>query len=430
MIGLVDCNNFFASCESLFRPGLAKRPVAVLSANDGCVVARSEEVKALGITMGEPYFQCKERLAAARAAVFSSNFELYADLATRMVACLRAHAPDVEPYSIDESFIDVSGMSAAQMDSFLVQLRTAVERWTGIPVSIGAAPTKTLAKAANRYVKRNDRERCVLAVTDRRQCRRILAETPVGDVWGIGRALKPRLLARGITTALQLADLDMRWMRKRTGVVGERMLRELNGECCYPFGAPGPERKTLTHSRTFGKRISSADEIASALREYAASAAVKLRSHRLCAAAMHVFITTGSHAQPPYSDSIAMQFARPTCDTAELAQAAGAAARSLWRPGCRFRKADLTLLKMSAVDAVQGELDPASADTSRLRLMEAVDQNNARFGRNSIRFCADAGIRTWRPHSDMRSHRATTRISAIVRVSWIAAIVRHRGLRV
>ncbi len=417
MIGLVDCNNFFASCERLFRPDLAKRPVAVLSANDGCVVARSEEVKALGITMGEPYFQCKERLAAAGAAVFSSNFELYADLAARVVACLRAHAPDVEPYSIDESFIDVSGMSAAQLESFLVQLRTAVDRWTGIPVSIGAAPTKTLAKVANRYVKRNDRDRGVLAVAERRQFRRILAETPVGDVWGIGRALKPRLLARGITTALQLADLDTRWMRKRTGVVGESMLRELNGECCYPFGAPGPERKTLTHSRTFGKRISSADEIASALREYAASAAAKLRSHRLCAAAMHVFITTGSHAQPPYSDSVAMQFARPTRDTVELAQAASAAARKMWKPGYRFSKAGLTLLKLSAVDAVQGELDLASASASRLRLMEAVDRINARFGRNSVRFCTDEGIGTWKPHSDMRSPRATTRVGEIVQVT-------------
>ncbi len=417
MIGLVDCNNFFVSCERLFRPDLAKRPVAVLSANDGCVVARSEEVKALGIAMGEPYFKCRRRLAAAGAQVFSNNFELYGDLAARVVACLRAHAPEVETYSIDESFIDLAGMADARLESFLVQLRTVVERWTGIPVSIGAAPTKTLAKATNRYAKRHSRTGGVLAMADLRQRRHILAATPVGDVWGIGWSLRPRLEARGVATAQQLAEYDLRWMRKRMGISGEKLMRELNGECCYPLGEAGPERKTLIHSRSFGKSIVAPEEIASALREYAAIAAAKLRGYRLCAAEMHVFITTGRHARPHYSDSVAMQLARPTCDTVVLAEAAAAAARRLWRPGFRFRKAGLTLLELSADDLVQGELEFSAAAPSRRRLLEAVDRINARYGRNSLRFGVAAGTGSWKPNSAMRSPRTTTRVSEIVKVS-------------
>lgn len=278
MIALVDCNNFYVSCERVFAPALRERPVVVLSNNDGCVVARSEEAKALGIKMGTPYFQIGYLIEREKIAVFSSNYCLYGDMSSRVMEALGYFSPETEIYSIDEAFLNLeeSGCrpNRRTFDNQARDIRQKIYKWTGLPVSIGIAPNKTLAKIANRLAKKSNVG--VFELTDENLQTQILKETPIGDVWGIGYNSAKKLAAIGITDAFQLKNLDRRWARKLLSVVGARIVEELNGAICLPLELAPPPKKSITCSRSFGCLVESIETLKEALDSYLVKAGEKI----------------------------------------------------------------------------------------------------------------------------------------------------------
>lgn len=422
MYALVDCNSFYASCERVFRPDLVVRPVAVLSNNDGCVIAATSEVKALGVRIGTPYFKCRRMLAAAGTEVFSANFELYGDMSARVEECLRHHATRVETYSIDESFIDCSGFCAAHLDTFLVSLRDAVLRWTAIPVCIGAAATKTLAKAANRFAKKSLSGNGICVIASEHERKTVLCATPVGGVWGIGGALRARLEAHGVHSALDLSRANEEWARSAMGVAGLRTVRELRGDSCIGLQEAEPPRKTLVHTRTFGERITEYADMAEAVGEFARRSAEKLRGHARLAGALRVFITAGEHIPGARCTAGAVaEFAHPTSDTMEIREAAGRLLRGIWKPGPRYIKAGVMLLGLRPAAQEQGLLRLGDEPHDRRALMRAIDALNARYGAGTLLIGAEnrrtrATAPKWQMNQKRRSPRYTTRVEDICAV--------------
>ncbi|WP_282960971.1 Y-family DNA polymerase [Vibrio alginolyticus] len=294
VFALVDCNNFYASCEKLFRPDLKDTPVVVLSNNDGCVVARSREAKLLGIKMGVPVFQIKAEMQRHGILAFSSNYALYADLSSRVMRTLEEMAPRVEVYSIDEAFLDLTGIeSALSLVEFGQQVRERIGHWIGITVCVGIAPTKTLAKLANHAAKKYPATQGVVDLTNPDRQRRLLALVPVDDVWGVGRRLSKRLNALGITTALDLANASPRAIRDQFSVVLERTVRELNGDSCIELEEIPPAKKQIVCSRSFGVKVTHFELLREAVCEYATRATEKLRKEQQQAKVLTVFIRTG-----------------------------------------------------------------------------------------------------------------------------------------
>ena len=339
---LVDCSNFYVSCERLFRPDLASVPVAVLSNNDGCVVARSEEVKAMGVTMGAPFFKVRKRLEAEGVAVFSSNYGLYADLSRRVMDALRTFSPDVEVYSIDEAFLSLSVPRAADREhqrlTMLAEvIRARVWTWTGIPVRVSIAETKTLAKVGSEYAKvlsKRGHAPCVSlwGMTDAERDM-ILRTTAVGDVWGIGRAYGRRLPGLGVRTAADLRDLDDAWVRQHLRVTGLRTVHELRGLSCIPLEKAPPARKSMVRSRSFSRPVTELGEMQEAVATHAARACEKLRAEGLAARAVQVFFHTG-HAEakgPHRSVAVAAELARATNRTPEVLAACRRLVAEAWR---------------------------------------------------------------------------------------------------
>jgi DNA polymerase V len=415
LFALVDCENFYVSCERLFRPDLRHRPVAVLSNNDGCVVARSEEVKALGVRMGEPFFRVRRRLAAEGTAVFSSNYELYADLSQRVMAVLRRHADAVEEYSIDEAFlalpaprITARGAPATGVHSALVAYALAVRRevlrWTGLPVRVSIAETKTLAKAASVHAKAVGRAGGDPAVSlyglPEGRLAAALAAIPVGDVWGVGRAYGRRLPAHGVRTALDLRGVADAWAREQMGVVGLRTVLELRGLSCIPLEKAPPARRSLVRSRSFSRPVTTLAEVRQAVATHAARAAEKLRAEGLAAGALHVFFHTGhpDGRGPHRSASAASDLPYPSNRTPDLLRIAGRLVEGAWAerdPHGRpypYRKAGVMALGLTRAGEPQGLLfgGPSAEDAMRAdALMGAVDRANRRFGRRSVTFAAE-----------------------------------------
>ena len=292
IFALVDCNNFYVSCERVFQPCLNGKPVVVLSNNDGCVIARSEEAKALGIPMGLPFFQMRERFTGHTIETYSSNYALYGDMSTRVMTILKQFSPEVEVYSIDEAFLNLAGCGNGDLISYGHLIHRSVKQWTGIPISIGIGETKTLAKLANRLAKRSDHVQGVVDLTSSQHQDDILASIPVKDIWGIGRSYSRLLQSNGIRTALELRDADDRWIRQQMGVVGVRIVWELRGISCLPLELSPPPKKSLMVSRSFGRPIATLDEMREAVATYTTRAAEKLRRHRLAAGILSVFLMT------------------------------------------------------------------------------------------------------------------------------------------
>jgi DNA polymerase V len=290
LFALIDCNNFYVSCERLFQPMLHGKPVVVLSNNDGCVIARSDEAKVLGIPMGLPAFKLANLLKAHPIEVFSSNYTLYGDLSARVMMTLTQWAPAVEVYSIDEAFLDLTGISTDALTPYGQTLRTTIHRWTGIPVSIGIAPTKTLAKLANRLAKRSPQG--VVTLTALSEIDATLACTRVEDIWGIGPGYTRRLKLHDIRTALQLRDANDRWIRQQLGVVGQRIVWELRGISCLPLELCPPPKQSLMVSRSFGRPIITLTEMREAVATYTTRAAEKVRRHQMAAGVVTIFLMT------------------------------------------------------------------------------------------------------------------------------------------
>jgi len=411
VFALVDCNNFYASCERLFRPDLRGRPVVVLSNNDGCVVARSQEAKQLGIKMAVPLYQVQEIIERENVAVFSSNYALYGDLSARVMSVLESQAPTLEVYSIDEAFLDLTGLEHCDsLSRYGSALQQRVFNWTGIGVGVGIAPSKTLAKLANHAAKTYPATGGVVDLSDPVRQQRLLNITPVQEVWGVGRRLGKRLQAVGIKTALQLSQCDPRWIRMQFSVTLERTVRELCGQSCLELEQCPPPRQQVLCSRTFARRITDYPSMHSAICQYTARAAEKLRQQDRSARGVTIFIRTNPHSQadPYYSESACRQLAVPTQDTRALIRTVTALLSSIWRDGYRYMKAGIMLSDLYPPGTFQPTLfDPAEAPSSA-RLMQALDRINA-SGKGRIWFAGEAMSDGWQMKRNKLSPAYTTR---------------------
>ena len=400
IIALVDVNNFYVSAERVFNPRLEGRCVVVLSNNDGCVVARSGEVKALGIPMGWPWFKLKDLARQHSIIALSSNYALYADMSNRVMSVLSEYSARQEIYSIDECFLDMSGHDG-NFTQCGQQIRQRIQQWIGLPVCVGFAPTKTLAKLANHVAKKRAEYNgvCDLSAMSPEQWDAILDSIAVGEVWGVGRKLNEQLQQGGITTVKQLRDFDISRLRNRFGVVMERTVRELRGVECLEMVDITPPRQQIISSRSFGKSVSTLSELQEAVSVYMSIAAVKLRGHGSLAANVHVYILTNVHKKedPQYSRGITLTLAPPTSDTMQLVAAAQAGLRSIYRPGYRYKKAGVILSEITPAGAAQMSLfnDTLISDKS-LKLMAVMDGINLRMGKGAIKLASDGATQSWR----------------------------------
>ena len=389
MIALVDCNNFYASCERVFCPSLVGKPVVVLSNNDGCVVARSNEAKALGVAMGVPLFKIKELVATENVQVFSSNYELYGDMSSRIVSVLRRYAPEIEIYSIDESFIKFDGVP--DMVNLSSQMRSIVSQWTGIPVSVGLGDTKTLAKIANHKAKKKP-SGVHLTGTDSIVD---LVDLPVDEIWGIGSKLACRLRSVGILTALQVKNASSALVRKIGGVVMERTHQELNGFRCFDFEQPQP-RQNICCSRSFGRRVEKLEQLEAALSSYVSTAVRKMRAEGSVASGIQVFINTDrfNKGTRQYHNSAAGKLPCPSNDLLTIAHEANRHLKRIFREGYAYKKIGVLLLGLAPEGLQQLPLSASSVrrnkngrieiKVKRQRLNEAIEEIASRLGKDAV----------------------------------------------
>lgn len=419
---LVDGNNFYVSCERVFNPALEGRPVVVLSNNDGCAVARSDEAKALGIAMGEPYFQIRDLLARCGGLALSSNYTLYADMSRRMMSVIARYSPEQEVYSIDESFLRFTGFGRWDLTAHGLRLRDQVRRWTGIPVGVGIGPTKTLAKLANRLAKRHPDFKaagvCNLADLAPWHQVRYFSELDVADVWGVGPRWAGRLRELGIRSAQDLKLADPETLRRRFSVVLARTVRELNGLPCMPLEEAPPARQQIVSSRSFGHLLTDKQDLLEAVSTYAARAGARLRGEGQAASALQVFLGTNPFipGEPQYHPAAVTPFSSPTRDTARLIQAARGGLERIFRPGLRYKKAGVMLLDLVPDTVCQGELfgTGAAPDGARRgRLLAVLDQLNGEMGQGTLRFAAEGTGQPWRMKRDKLTAAFTSRWEAL-----------------
>ena len=425
MFALVDGNNFYVSCERVFRPSLNGRPVVVLSSNDGCAIARSNEAKALGVKMGAPWFEIRHLEEQEGLVALSANFALYGDMSDRMMSIAAGLGPAQEIYSIDESFIGLDGVRG-DLTKRSHAVRDRINQWTGIPCGVGIGATKTLAKLANHIAKTAERKPgsypeslatvCNLLNLPGSDVDAILAATDVGDVWGVGRRIGQQLRDAGVTSVLDLARLSPSMVRDRWSVVLERTVRELQGEACISLDdAPSP-KKQIACTRSFGQPVTEVKPLIEAVSEFTSRAAAKLRRQSGLAGQILVFAHTSPFRQGPhFSKSIVIPLRRPTADTRHLVQAAVMGVTQIYKPGFKLSKAGVMLLDLMPDNVSQGEFDFGAPETrDRGRLMAAMDAINDRFGRGAIHVGSAVGVgahRDWSMRQERLTPQYTTKFS-------------------
>lgn len=421
MYALVDGNNFYVSCERIFRPSLQGIPAVVLSNNDGCAIARSNEAKALGIKMGAPWFQIKHLTDSHGLVALSANFALYGDISDRMMSLAAGLGPTQEIYSIDESFIGLEGVRGDLVERSH-KIRSRILQWTGIPCGIGIGRTKTLAKLANHIAKTAERKPgvypghlaqvCNLEVLSADERQRVFEATEVGEVWGIGRRISKQLTDGGIKTVQELVRMDVATVRKGWSVVLERTVRELQGTPCIGLDdAPAP-KKEIACTRSFGHAVTELSDLTQAVTEFASRASEKARKQQSLASEVMVFIRTSPFRKDPqYSRSIVVPLRRPTSDTGAIVQATVLGLRAIYCQGFKYAKAGVMLLDLQPDSIIQGELDLGGDDSlediaDKARLMSALDAINKRYGRGTMKM-ASAGLEGDRRVWSMRQERRT-----------------------
>lgn len=417
MFGLCDANNFYASCERVFNPSLIGRPVVVLSNNDGCVIARSNEAKELGIAMGASYFQIKQLARRANVAVFSSNFVLYGDMSRRVMGLLKKFVPATEVYSIDEAFLDFSGIDNAELDELGHEIARTVKRCTGIPVSIGIAPTKTLAKIASKLCKQYPKLKGCCFMHRQQDIEKVLRKFPIEDVWGIGRRYAKMLKANGVDTAWDFTQLTPEWVRKRMSVVGLRMWKELRGEACIGFEQAPADKKQIATTRTFAHDIDDFGELHQSVAQYVAACAEKLRKQNSVCGEIVVFILTNRHKDniPQHYESHLLKLSVPTDSTLELTKYASGLLRQIYRKGYAYKRAGVILSDISSKTGTQRDMFDATDRDKHDRLMKAVDGLNASYGKPKIVTAAE-GFERFKMNRQHLSGKPTTDWSQIIRV--------------
>lgn len=417
MFALVDCNNFYASCERLFRPDLNGKPVVVLSNNDGCVIARSEEAKALGITMGAPAFRFEKKFKVQQIHVFSSNYALYGDMSNRVMTLLGQFTPHTEIYSIDEAFLRFDGHKHMDLRATGEQIRQTVTRGTGIPVSIGIAPTKTLAKLANRIAKKfSDQTGGVYVMDTQDKLLKAISFFRIGDVWGIGRQHEKKLKAVGVETILDFTLLPEEWVRKHMTVTGLRMQQELAGIRTLDLEPP-TGRKNIAVTRSFNENYTRFDDLKERIITFAAVCAERLRAQDSCCNVLQVFVHTNTFRpdQPQYNKSVTMDLPFPTNSSIELAQFAVQALGRIFKEGYGYKKAGVAVMEFTPAHASQ-KMIFANSDPRHQHLMAVVDKLNKSMGQDKVVLASQDLDRRWKMKQDKLSPRYSTRMSEIITV--------------
>ena len=419
MFALVDCNNFYASCERVFDPRLENRPIVVLSNNDGCVIARSNEAKALGIAMGEPAFQKEKVYAKHNVAIFSSNFALYGDMSQRVMRTLAQHSAAMEIYSIDEAFLECGGLTADGLDRFGSHLRKTVKQWTGIPVSIGVAPTKTLAKVANHVAKRLPDNSGVCVLNKEETIEYCLKKLPVEKLWGVGRRYALFLRSWGINTAWDLRRMPEGWVKDNMTVVGLRLQKELKGEPCIPLENQPQKKKEICTSRSFGTMVIELDELKQAVSMYATRCAEKLRTQNSCTNLVEVFIHTNPFRPdlPQYKNVRFVRLPVASNSTLSIVQAALRGLRSIYRAGYQYKKAGVIVSGLVPSNTIQYNLFHSTDEDRHMRLMNAMDTVNDREGRDILRVAEQGFDRRWTLRQERLSPCYTTRWADFMTIS-------------
>ncbi len=417
IFALVDCNNFYASCERVFQPKLINRPIVVLSNNDGCVIARSNEAKALGIPMGAAYFKHKESMRRQGVTVMSSNYALYGDLSNRVMTVLSSFTPNVEVYSIDECFLNLSGFEHRDLTAYGNHIRRTVIQWTGIPVSVGIGKTKTLSKIANRLAKKSPKTNGVLDLSESKWLDYALQQTEVGDVWGIGRRWAKMLNGRGIYTAYDLREAPEGWVRQKMGVVGLRTLKELQGQRCIELEDEAQDKQTICVSRSFGKPLKTVEELRAALSEFTDMASAKLRKDELVADSINIFIRTSPFRRdlPQYSNSTTVGLYPSSSNLRTIHRAAMQGLREIFKPGIHYKKAGVLLLGLKRAEEAPRDLFDFH-DEKEEELSKVCDLIHQNIGPGLINLGKVRKNKTWYMTQNHRSPSFTTRWEQLLKV--------------
>lgn len=414
MFGLVDCNNFYASCERVFNPALNGKPIVVLSNNDGCVIARSNEAKSLGIKMGVPAYQIKELVNKHGVAVFSSNYTLYGDMSGRVMSMLTDLAPEIEIYSIDEAFLNLDGIK--ELSTTGRQIVEKTTHGTGIPVSMGIAQTKTLAKVANKFAKKYKayNQLCIIDTEEKRI--KALKLTNIGDVWGIGRRQAAKLEKQEVKTAYDFTQLSGSWVRKNMTVVGERTWKELRGISCIDMESAPLAKKQICTSRSFGKMLTDIDTMAEAIATHASTCAKKLREQKSHAVSLMVFIHTNNFREdlPQYWKNTVIHLPVPTNDTQEIVHYALTGLKTIFRDGYQYKKAGVIITEITE-GAQLGLFDSIDRD-KREKLQQAVDKINGKHSQR-VKLAVQGTDRDWKLKQEQLSGRYTTDMNQIININ-------------
>lgn len=420
-IALIDVNNFYVSCERVFNPKLIGKPVVVLSNNDGCAVARSNEVKALGVGMAAPWFKFKDLARQHNIIAMSSNYALYADMSNRVMSILRQFSPDQEVYSIDECFLDLTGFKRLNLIEYGQQIRHRILKWTGLPVCVGIASTKTLSKLANHCAKKRPEFNgvCDFNAMAPQELDHLLGQIEVGEIWGIGRKLAPKLNELGISTVLQLKHAGPETLRQRFSVVMEKTIRELNGTVCIELEEVTPPKKQILSSRSFGIPVRDLASLSESVSLYMSRAAEKLRRQQSYAGSVHVYIRTSPFKpdEPYYGNSMTIPLPSPTDDTMRLVSVALWGLRQLYKPGYNYQKAGVMLSEIVPADGVQEDLFASERPAMRSgRLMTAMDAINRKMGKESVKLASEGFRKPWKMKQGNRSPSYTTSWEDVVMI--------------
>lgn len=412
---LADCNNFYASCERAFNPQLEGKPIVILSNNDGCIIARSNEAKKLNIPMGAPFFKWEKICIENQVSVFSSNYELYGDVSHRVMTLLSQYTPNMEIYSIDEAFLLLDNfVNEEDIFNYSIHMRNEIKQGTGIPISIGLAPTKTLAKLAN-YIAKSHTTTGVYLLNDENIS--ILQQIPVGKIWGVGRNIAEKLHAINIHTVNDLKNADAKLLRSKFSVNMEKIIYELRGQSCLSLESV-QARKQIISSRSFGKSVTTLSDLEEAVSHYTSTASLKLRNQNSLASGISVFLqnnTFNNDERLQYENSQFLPFPTPTCDTGYMIQVAKKCIRKLYKKGYKYHKAGIILFDLVPKSIQQFDLLDTQADKKHL-LMQTMDTINQMYGRETIFHCAEGIKRSWQIKSNKRSPRYTTRWDEILKV--------------
>lgn len=395
MFALADANNFYASCERVFNPALIDKAIVVLSNNDGCVIARSNEAKALGIKMGTPFYQIKELVNNNLVTVFSSNYILYGDMSQRIMNLLSCYVPDIEVYSIDEAFLDLRSFERFDLVNYGESIVRAVFKGIGVPLSMGIAPTKTLAKVAAKYAKKMSKQGAVKLIKSKDEIEEALRNFSIEDVWGIGRQYAKSLISANITTALEFSKCNKDWVRKHFSVVGERTWNELNGISCIAFEYYPPEKKQICTSRSFSPMIDNYNTLSEAVASYAVNCAAKLRKQESAANTLMVFIATNRHRKdlPHYFNSKVLKLPLSTSDSSVIANVALTGLKEIFKENYLYKQAGVIVSDIIDQNSIQTNLFVPLPSEEKKKLMDAMDSLNEQYGRETVKIGAE-GYRT------------------------------------